>query len=152
MKIAPPTLSTKLTYWITNRLNVLFRGQHGVGKTAIVQEAFERAGLRWRLFTSERFKLDQIFEDASVEALLFDDLERLPKKLRGTVMDLVRDGSEKLSVLKVVWAAVSVAEEDFDEFEQESVEPFDVTVDVPVTTRQSEQEPLQSHAKSGTSR
>ncbi len=48
------------------------------------------------------------------------------------VFDLVRNGSEWLPELKVVWAAVSVAEDDFDELELESVEPFDVTVEVPV--------------------
>lgn len=46
MKTAPPTRPAKLTYWIDHRLNILFCGQHGVGKTAIVQEAFERAGLK----------------------------------------------------------------------------------------------------------
>ena len=46
-------------------------------------------------------------------------------------MDLVRNGSEGLPELKIVWAAVSVAEDDVDEFDLESVEPFDVTVEVP---------------------
>ena len=45
---ATPALADKLTYWIDHRLNVLFRCRHGVGKTAIVQQAFESAGLRWR--------------------------------------------------------------------------------------------------------
>lgn len=152
MNTAAPTLPTKLAYWIDHRLNILFRGQHGVGITTIVQEAFERAGLRWRRFSSPKVKLDEIFEDASVEAMFFDDMERMPRKLRSAVMDLVRNGSERLASLKVVWAAVSVAEDDVDEFDVESVEPFDVTVDVPITTRQSDQEPLRSHAKSGTNR
>lgn len=126
------TLPTKLAYWIDHRLNVLFRGQHGVGKTAIVQEAFERAGLRWRRFSSSRLKLEEIFEDAAVEALFIDDLERLPRKLSSIGLDLVRNGSEALPGLKIVWAALSVAEDDCDELEVESVEPFDVTVEVPV--------------------
>ncbi len=129
---ATPTLDQKLAYWPTHRLNVLFRGRHGVGKTEIVQQAFERAGLRWRRFSSSKVKLEEIFEDAAVEALFFDDLERLPRKVRSMVLDLVRNGSERLPCLKIVWAAVSVAEDDVDEFEVESVEPFDVTVEVPV--------------------
>lgn len=128
---ATPTRTYKLAYWIDHRLNILFRGRHGVGKTAFVQEAFERAGLRWRRFAAQRFKLDEVFEDASVEALFFDDLDRTPRKVGSVVMDLVRNGSERLRELKVVWAAVNVAEDDFDELEQEPVEPFDVTVDVP---------------------
>ena len=132
-----PTLPDKLSYWIDHRINVLFRGRHGVGKTAIVQQAFESAGLQWRRFSAQRFKLDEVFEDVSVEALFFDDLERLPKKVRGTVMDLVRDGSERLPSLKIVWGAVAVAEDDVDEFDLESVEPFDVTVDVPVRPQEA---------------
>lgn len=149
---ATPTLPAKLSWWIDHRLNILFRGRHGVGKTGVVEEAFERAGLRWRRFSAQRFKLDEIFEDASVEALFFDDLERMPRRICSAVVGLVRDGSGRLPQLKVVWAAVSVAEDDVDEFDLESVEPFDVTVDVPFTNRQPDQEPLQSHAKSGTSR
>ncbi|HEX4130858.1 MAG TPA: hypothetical protein VHZ24_12515 [Pirellulales bacterium] len=125
------SLATKLTYWINHRLNILFRGRHGVGKTAIVQKAFERAGLRWRRLSALPFKPEQIFENPSVEALFFDDLERMPKRFRSIVVDLVRNGSERLPNLKVVWAAVSVADDEFEEFDQETVEPFDVTVDVP---------------------
>lgn len=128
---ATPTLPAKLSYWITHRLSILFRGRHGVGTTAIVQKAFERAGLRWRRFLSPQFKLDEVFEDATVEAIFFDDLERLPKKLRSAFMDLVRDRSERLPLLKIVWGAMSVADDDFDELEVESVEPFNVTVEVP---------------------
>jgi len=93
MKIATPTRTDKLAYWIDHRLSILFRGRHGVGKTEIVEEAFERAGLRWRRFSSARLKLEVIFEDASVEALFFDDLERLLRKFCGGVMDLLRNGT-----------------------------------------------------------
>ena len=128
---ATPPRSDKLSWWIDHRLNILFRGRHGVGKTEIVRQAFERAGLRWRRFSSQRLTLEQIFEDASVDALFFDDLERMFRKLRSVVLDLVGNGSERLPELKVVWAAVSVVEDDFDELETESVEPFDMTVEIP---------------------
>lgn len=42
----------KLDFWIKNRLNVLFIGKHGVGKTAMVKEAFNRANLEWRYFSA----------------------------------------------------------------------------------------------------
>lgn len=141
----PPTRTDKLSWWIDHRLNVLFRGRHGVGKTAIVQQAFNRAGLRWQRFSVQRFKLDEIFEDASVEALFFDDLERMPRKFCSVVMDLLRNGSGRLKDLKIVWAAVNVAENDFDELEVESVEPFDVTVDVPFKLQNTSITSVQPH-------
>jgi len=133
---ATPTRSDKLSWWIDHRLNVLFRGRHGVGKSAIVQQAFEAAGLRWRRFSATPpLKSEQIFEDASVEALFFDDLQLMPRKFSITVMDLLRNGSERLPNLKVVWGAVRLAvdDDDFDleQFVSTSVEPFNVTVHIP---------------------
>ena len=29
----------------------MFSGRHGVGKTAIIKDVFERAGLRWKYFS-----------------------------------------------------------------------------------------------------
>lgn len=43
---------TKLDFWIQNNKNVLFVGKHGVGKTAMVKEAFDRHGLNWRYFSA----------------------------------------------------------------------------------------------------
>ncbi len=74
--------------------------------------------------------LEGVFEDTTVEAFFFDDLERLPKKLRNVVLSLVRNGSKRLPDLKIVWAAVGVAANNADEFDPESVEPFTVTVEV----------------------
>lgn len=49
---APQLTTTKLDFWIKNHQNVLFIGRHGVGKTAIVKEAFDRHGLKWRYFSA----------------------------------------------------------------------------------------------------
>ncbi len=35
----------KLDFWFRQRCNVLFRGRHGVGKTAVIKQCFERHGL-----------------------------------------------------------------------------------------------------------
>jgi len=43
---------SKIDFWISNNQNVLFSGKHGVGKTAIVKEAFERHGLNYRYFSA----------------------------------------------------------------------------------------------------
>lgn len=45
-------IANKLGFWIKNNLNVLFIGKHGVGKTAMVKEAFEEHGLNWRYFSA----------------------------------------------------------------------------------------------------
>lgn len=42
----------KLDFWIEHNLNVLLVGKHGVGKTAMVQDAFDRHKLRWRYFSA----------------------------------------------------------------------------------------------------
>lgn len=46
------TLNTKLDWWISHNKNVLFVGKHGVGKTAMVKDAFDRHGLNWRYFSA----------------------------------------------------------------------------------------------------
>lgn len=42
----------KIDFWISTNQNVLFTGKHGVGKTAIVKEAFERHRLNYRYFSA----------------------------------------------------------------------------------------------------
>lgn len=45
-------LTTKLDFWVKHNKNVLFIGKHGVGKTAMVKETFDRHGLNWRYFSA----------------------------------------------------------------------------------------------------
>lgn len=45
-------LITKLDFWVKNNKNVLFIGKKGVGKTAMVQDAFERHKLNYRYFSA----------------------------------------------------------------------------------------------------
>ena len=42
----------KLDFWIKNNYNVLIRSRHGVGKSSIVIDAFNRSGLRWKYFSA----------------------------------------------------------------------------------------------------
>ena len=44
--------TTKLDFWVANNYNILFIGKHGVGKTAIVKETFDRHQLKWRYFSA----------------------------------------------------------------------------------------------------
>jgi len=45
-------IQNKLGFWIKNNLNVLFIGKHGVGKTAMVKQAFDEHNLNWRYFSA----------------------------------------------------------------------------------------------------
>lgn len=42
----------KIDFWIKNNFNVMFIGRHGVGKTAMVTDAFDRHKLKWRYFSA----------------------------------------------------------------------------------------------------
>lgn len=44
--------SAKIDFWINNNYNIMFVGRHGVGKTAIIKEAFDRHQLKWRYFSA----------------------------------------------------------------------------------------------------
>lgn len=45
-------MSIKMDFWLKNRKNVLFVGAHGVGKTAMVKEVFDRNNLNWMYFSA----------------------------------------------------------------------------------------------------
>ena len=45
-------IDKKIEFWIENSQNVLFIGRHGVGKTAIVKDAFERRSINYRYFSA----------------------------------------------------------------------------------------------------
>ena len=42
----------KLEFWNENEVNVVFRGRHGVGKTTMVIDAFNRKKLKWLNFSA----------------------------------------------------------------------------------------------------
>lgn len=113
--------------------NVLFEGKHGVGKTAIIQQTFERMGYKWLYFSAatldpwvdligvpkamttkrgEELTLVRpsfILND-DIDAIFFDELNRAPDKVLNAVMELIQFKSIngfKLKNLKVIWAAVN---------------------------------------------
>jgi hypothetical protein len=45
-------IDKKIEFWIENSQNVLFIGRHGVGKTAMVKDAFERRSINYRYFSA----------------------------------------------------------------------------------------------------
>lgn len=92
----------KLDFWVKNNLNVLITGEHGVGKTAIVEETFQRNGLK--IFDIDTF--DQETNDKQMYYLYFSaatmdpyvDLIGVPREqnrdmndgTRFTYLDLLR--------------------------------------------------------------
>lgn len=144
----------KLKFWIDNNLNVLFIGEHGVGKTARVKDAFDQAGLKWLYFSAATLDpwVDFIgipkeaqdekgnkyielirpkpFAEDQVEAIFLDEFNRSPKKVRNAVMELLQFKSingKRFPSLRIVWAAINpddVKIEGSDEFEYD-VEKLD---------------------------
>jgi hypothetical protein len=128
-----------LDHAIKNNLNVLLRGRHGVGKTAMIKQAFNDAGLRWKYYSAPTMdpwvdfigvpkeKTDEkgnTYLDLvrpkdlaldEVDAVFFDELNRAHKKIRNAVLELTQFKSingKPFNNLKIVWAAVNPDDEE----------------------------------------
>jgi hypothetical protein len=139
----------KLKFYIENNLNVLFIGEHGVGKTACIKEAFNNAKLNWLYFSGATMDpwvdfigvpkeqtdkdgnmyLDLVrpkaFADDAVEAIFMDEFNRSHKKVRNALMELIQFKSingRKFNNLKIVWAAVNPDSED-NVYDVEKIDP-----------------------------
>ncbi|KKS89334.1 MAG: ATPase [Parcubacteria group bacterium GW2011_GWC1_43_11b] len=140
----------KLDFWIANNYNVLLVGEHGVGKTTIVKEAFERNHLKWKYFSAATMDpwvdfigvpkeqkdsegksfLDIVrplsFRDDIVEALFFDEYNRAPKKVKNAVMELIQFKSingHRFKNLRIVWAAINPDDSTEAEYDVEKLDP-----------------------------
>ena len=133
--------SQKLEFWIEKRYNVLFTGKHGVGKSTIVIEAFQKAGLRWAYFSGatmdpfidfvgvpikigepgqeviELIRPRHIVE-GDIQAIFVDELNRTHKKVRNALMELIQfktiNGKPISSDLRIIWAAINPESDDGD--------------------------------------
>lgn len=129
----------RLEQYLGLNYNVLFIGRHGVGKTAIIQDVFSEAGLKWKYFSASTLDpwvdfvgvpkvierpgeapfLDLVrpkfIQDDEVEAIFLDELNRAPEKVINAVMELIQFKSingHKLKNLKVIWAAINPEDDD----------------------------------------
>lgn len=132
----------KMDFWLNRNMNVLLIGNHGVGKTSIIIEAFERNGLvlnksyktfsggtldPWTDFigipkrvTDENGEeyLEYIrpkHMDESLEAIFMDEYNRTNPKVRNALMELIQFKSingRAFPNLKVVWAACNPQSDD----------------------------------------
>jgi hypothetical protein len=132
-------LQSKLDFWIKNNLNVLLVGDHGVGKSAHIISAFNRANLRWKYFSGSTmdvwtdlvgtpkevkdesgssylgFIRPKEFEDDAVDAIFIDEFNRSAPKVRNACMELIQFKSingRKFNNLKFVWAAINPYDEE----------------------------------------
>lgn len=138
----------KLLFFIQKGYNVLFEGEHGIGKTALVKSAFEEAGLKWAYFSGatmdpyidfcgvpvkvgegndsyiELIKPKHLATN-EIQALFFDEFNRSHKKVRNAVMELIQfrtiNGQPFSKDLRIVWAAINPD----DEENTYNVEPMD---------------------------
>jgi hypothetical protein len=150
-----------LAHYLKLNYNVLFKGRHGVGKTAIIKDVFEIAGLRWKYFSAStldpwidfvgmpriidgpggpELKLirPSFIEHDEVDAIFFDEYNRAPDKVINATMELIQFGSingHKLKNLKVIWAAINPEDEE-DTYSVNHLDPahidrFQVHIEVP---------------------
>jgi len=137
-------------FWIKNDLNVLLRGKHGVGKTAMVTDAFERNNLKYKYFSAATMDpwvdfigvpkemsddngesyLDLVrpkeFQDDQVEAIFMDEFSRAHKKVRNAVMELIQFKSingRRFKNLRFIWAAINPEDDDEFNYDVEALDP-----------------------------
>jgi len=150
-----------LKHAVDNGMNVLLKGTHGVGKTAMVQQCFEGAGLKWKYYSAstmdpwvdfigvpkEKTENGVTYLDLvrprdlaadEVEAIFFDELNRAHKKIRNAVMELIQFKSingKKFKNLKIVWAAINPDDEegtyDVEKLDPAQIDRFQVHLDIP---------------------
>ena len=146
-------LESKLDHYLESGLNCLLRGNHGVGKTTLVGECFERHGLiigetalifsaatidPWVDFigvpkevtkdgkTYLDFIQPKHFCEDRVEAIFFDEFNRSHKKIRNSVLELIQFKSingKKFNSLKVVWAAINPEDSEDHDYDIERLDP-----------------------------
>lgn len=131
--------SKKLEKYLDLGFNVLLEGTHGLAKTAVVKNVFEKKGLKWKYFSASTMDpwIDFIgvpkttvgkdgveelvlvkpreFAHDEVEAIFFDEFNRAPDKVLNAVMELIQFRSingKKFNNLKVIWAAINPYDED----------------------------------------
>lgn len=140
---------SNLAHYLKLGYNVLFRGRHGVGKTAIIKKVFESAGLNYLYLSASTLDpwvdfvgvpkiierdgkapvLDlvrrQMFADDEIEAVFIDEYNRAHDKIINATMELIQFKSingHKLNNLKVIWVAIN-PEDDEDTYSVNHLDP-----------------------------
>ncbi len=142
-----------LQFWIKNNYNVLLRGKAGVGKSACIINAFNKAGLKWLYFSASTLDpwidfigipkektneagqsyIDLVrpkaFAEDDVEAIFLDEYNRAPRKVLNAVLELIQFKSingKKFNNLRFIWAAIKPPEVDEQNYNVEELDPAQI--------------------------
>lgn len=151
----------QLDFWINNNLNVLFYGKHGVGKTSIILDSFNRKNIKYMTFSAATmdpwvdfigvpkevnddkgsyldFVRPKSIRDNEIEAIFFDELNRSHKKVRNAVMELIQFKSingKKFPNLRFIWAAINPSDDsikyDVEELDSAQADRFHIQLEIP---------------------
>lgn len=140
----------KLLFWLSKRYNVLLEGKHGIGKTAVILEAFKKAGLNYAYFSGSTMdpyidfcgvpiKIDENGQShielirpqnihRGIQAIFIDEYNRTHKKIRNATMELIQfgtiNGVKIFDDLQVVWAAINPdSDEDISVYDTDRLDP-----------------------------
>lgn len=132
-----------LDFFIEFKLNAMFRGLHGTGKTSMMVEAMERNGIPYRYFSAPtmdpwvdfigvpkvvwdeekkmellRLIIPEQFALGTYQCLIFDEINRAKPATRNAIMELTQfktiNGS-KFNGIEFIWGAMNPEEtEDAD--------------------------------------
>lgn len=138
----------KLDLYVKKNFNVLFEGERGVGKTAVISNTFLNAGLRVKYFSAPtmdpwtdlvgvpttivredkkevlRIIAPEEFVDDKYDVIFIDELNRAPKKVMNALMELIqfKTINGRPYNIKMIWAAINPYNEDEEDYH---VEPLD---------------------------
>jgi hypothetical protein len=137
----------KVNVWFDRGLNVLLMGPHGVGKTSVIVQECEKRKKTVAYFSASTLDpwidligiprpvdtevgsyIDlirpELFQNDKIDVIIFDELNRSPKKVRNAIMELIQFRSingKKFHKLKMVIGIINPQ----DEKETYDVEPMD---------------------------
>lgn len=151
-----------LDLYIKNKLNCILIGRHGVGKSTILLQLFEKHFPNNYLYFSTstldpwcdligipreqtnqkgEMYLDllrpKFFENDSLEAIIFDEVNRSPSKVRNAIMELIQFRSingHKFHNLKVICACMNPEDDkdyDTEKLDKAFFDRFHIQIELP---------------------